>query len=50
MVRIAETQITQKLVELAEASPPRKILRRTAKAAAFGPTERNAVTGAGAPW
>src|SRR5262245_47005072 len=28
----------------------RKIRRNTANAAAFGPAERNAVTGVGAPW
>jgi len=40
MVRIAETQIIQKLVEPDEDKPPWKIRRRTAKAAALGPTER----------
>src|SRR5215831_20599164 len=28
----------------------RKMRRKTAKAAAFGPAERNAATGVGAPW
>jgi hypothetical protein len=49
MVRIAEAQITQKVVEPEENKLPWRTRRRTAKAAALGPTERNAVTGAGAP-
>ena len=39
----------QKLSELVPAKPTRNTRKTTAKAAAFGPTLKNAVTGAGAP-
>src|SRR5690242_5871623 len=50
MVASAQTQTAGAQREAIGSRPPRKIRSNTAKAAAFGPTVRNAETGAGAPW
>ena len=50
MVRAADVHRSQKVPAPVVENPPRNTRSRTAKAAALGPTERNAVTGAGAPW
>ena len=50
MVRTAEVIHTTLKSIRRKAKPPRKMRSTAANAAAFGPTDRNAVTGAGAPW
>ena len=46
----AETQTSGSQAEPIGSNAVRKMRRKTAKAAAFGPAERNAATGVGAPW
>src|SRR5581483_126104 len=50
MVASAQTHIAGAQRDAIGSRPPRKIRSSTANAAAFGPTVRNAATGAGAPW